>query len=58
VPAIRVNLPADVHAVLLRRAGAAGQPLEDYVLGRLVEDARQETLDEVLDRAGARPAGR
>jgi len=58
VPTVQVkNVPPDVHAVLRRRAAAAGQSLQEYVLARLVEDARQETLDEVLDRVGQRAGG-
>ncbi len=32
--------------------------LQEYLLGRLVEDANTPTLDEVLDRAGGRAGGR
>jgi hypothetical protein len=31
--------------------------LQEYLLGRLVEDAHALTLDEVLDRAGGRAGG-
>jgi hypothetical protein len=58
VPSVQIkNVPPDVHAVLRRRAAAAGQSLQEYLLARLTEDARQESLDEVLDRAGGRAGG-
>ncbi len=51
------NVPPDVHGVLRRRAAAAGQSLQEYLLARLVEEARQEPLEEVLARAGGRAGG-
>jgi len=59
VPSIQVkDVPPDVHAVLRRRAAAAGQSLQEYLLARLVAEAELPTIDEVLDRAGARAGGR
>ena len=59
MPSIQVKgVPEDVHAVLRRRAAAAGQSLQDYLLGRLIEDARSPTLEETLERAGGRAGGR
>ena len=58
VPSVQIKgVPADVHAVLRQRAAAAGQSLQEYLLGRLVADARRPTLDEVLARAGGRAGG-
>jgi antitoxin FitA len=58
VPSVQIkNVPADVHAVLRRRAAAAGQSLQEYLLARLVQDAREEKLEEVLARAGGRAGG-
>ena len=58
VPSIQVkDVPNDVHATLRRRAAAAGQSLQEYLLARLVEDAQTPTLDELLDRAGGRAGG-
>lgn len=58
VPSIQIkDVPADVHAILRRRAAAAGQSLQEYLLGSLTEDAHTPTLDEVLDRAGSRNGG-
>lgn len=59
MPSIQVKgVPDDVHAVLRRRAAAAGQSLQEYLLSRLVEDARTPTLDEVLERIEHRTGGR
>jgi len=52
------DVPAGVHATLRRRAAAAGQSLQEYLLARLVEDAQTPTLDELLERAGGRAGGR
>ena len=59
MPSIQVkDVPDDVHATLRRRAAAAGMSLQEYLLGRLVDDAHTPTPDEVLDRAGGRAGGR
>jgi hypothetical protein len=59
MPSVQVkDVPDDVHATLRRRAAAAGMSLQEYLLGRLIEDAHAPTLDEVLDRAGGRAGGR
>ena len=59
MPSIQVkDVPDDVHATLRRRAAAAGQSLQEYLLARLTEDAETPTLDELLDRAGGRAGGR
>ncbi len=58
MPSIQIkNVPDDVHRVLRRRAVDAGQSLQEYLLGRLVEDATQPTLEEVLRRAADRAGG-
>jgi hypothetical protein len=58
MPSVQIkDVPESVHTVLRRRASAAGQSLQEYVLGRLTEDALTPTLDEVLDRAGGRAGG-
>ena len=58
MPSVQIkDVPENVHAVLRRRAAAAGQSLQEYLLGRLVEEASRPTLDEVLDRAGQRAGG-
>ena len=59
MPSIQVkDVPDDVHATLRRRAATAGMSLQEYLLGRLIEDAHTPTLEEVLDRAGGRAGGR
>jgi plasmid stability protein len=58
MPSVQIkDVPANVHATLRRRAAAAGQSLQEYLLERLTEDAEAPTLDEVLDRAGGRAGG-
>lgn len=59
VPSIQVkDVPDEVHATLRSRAAAAGMSLQEYLLARLIDDARTPTLDEVLDRAGGRAGGK
>ena len=51
MPSIQIkNVPADVHRTLRARAAAHGQSLQEYLLERLVADAREEPLDAILDR--------
>jgi antitoxin FitA len=58
MPSVQIkDVPADVHAVLRQRAAGAGQSLQEYLLGRLVADARRPTLEEILKRAGGRAGG-
>jgi hypothetical protein len=58
MPSVQVkDVPVDVHLTLRRRAAAAGQSLQEYLLERLTEQAQTPTLDEVLDRAGGRSGG-
>ncbi len=51
------DVPAEVHAVLRRRAAQAGQSLQEYLLARLIEDAETETMSEVLARIEHRSGG-
>lgn len=58
MPSVQIkDVPEETHAVLRRRAATARQSLQEYLLSRLIEDARTPTLDEVLDRAGGRAGG-
>ena len=58
MPSVQIkDVPDEVHAVLRRRAAAAGQSLQEYLRARLIAEARQPTLDEVLGRAGGRAGG-
>jgi plasmid stability protein len=55
MPSIQVkDVPPDVHATLTRRAAAAGQSLQEYLLAHLSAEAATPTLDEVLARIGRR----
>ena len=51
------GVPERTHAVLRRRAAAAHQSLQEYLLQHLIEEADRPTLDEVLDSAGSRTGG-
>lgn len=51
------GVPDDVHAELRRRAAAAGQSLQEYLLALLSEEASFPSVDEVLKRAGGRAGG-
>ncbi len=58
MPSVQIkNVPDDVHATLRRRAATAGQSLQEYLLASLVREAREQPLDEVLERAGGRAGG-
>ncbi|MDQ6772001.1 MAG: hypothetical protein M3024_03275 [Candidatus Dormibacteraeota bacterium] len=58
MPSVQIkNVPEETHAVLRRRAAAAHQSLQEYLLRQLIEDASRPTVDEVLTRAGGRPGG-
>ncbi|MDO5535689.1 MAG: hypothetical protein Q4F65_13700 [Propionibacteriaceae bacterium] len=59
MPNIQIKgVPAETHVILKQRAAAAHQSLQEYLLARLVREAQQPTLDEVLARAGSRTGGR
>ena len=51
------DVPEETHAVLRQRAAAAHQSLQEYLRARLIAEAAQPTLEEVLDRAGSRSGG-
>jgi hypothetical protein len=58
MPSVQIkDVPEQTHAVLRQRAAAAHQSLQEYLRARLIEEASQPTLDEVLDRAGGRAGG-
>jgi plasmid stability protein len=58
MPSMQIkNVPPDVHKVLRRRAAAAGQSMQEYLLAELTRQARQPSLEEVLERAGGRAGG-
>ena len=59
MPSVQIkDVPEDTHRVLRERAARAHQSLQEYLRSRLIADANQPTLDEVLDRVGARRGGR
>ena len=47
------GVPEETHAVLRRRAAAAHQSLQEYLLRKLIEDASRPTMDEIFDRIEA-----
>ena len=58
MPTIQIkHVPDETHAVLRRRAAEAHQSLQEYLLARLVKDASQPTLEEVLGRVEMRSGG-
>ncbi|MGH8960075.1 MAG: FitA-like ribbon-helix-helix domain-containing protein [Jatrophihabitantaceae bacterium] len=58
MPSVQIkDVPEDTHAVLRQRAAAAHQSLQEYLRARLIAEAAQPTLEEVLDRAGGRSGG-
>ena len=58
MPSVQIkDVPEQTHAVLRQRAAAAHQSLQEYLRARLIEEASQPTLDEILDRAGGRSGG-
>jgi len=58
MPSVQIkDVPEETHAVLRRRAAAAHQSLQEYLRTRLIEEASEPTLDEVLDKAGGRSGG-
>jgi hypothetical protein len=59
MPSVQIkDVPPETHAVLVRRARAAHQSLQEYLRSHLIHEAASPTLDEVLDRAAARSGGR
>ena len=59
MPSIQIkDVPDEVHMVLRQRAAAAHQSLQEYLRARLIREAGEPTLEEVLDRAGGRSGGR
>lgn len=58
MPSVQIkDVPETTHAVLRQRAAAAHQSLQEYLRAKLIEEAAEPTLDEVLDRAGGRSGG-
>lgn len=51
------NVPAETHRVLKMRAAQAHQSLQEYLRGRLIDEASRPSVAEVLARAGGRAGG-
>jgi len=55
MPSVQIkDVPAETHAVLVRRAAAAHQSLQEYLRTRLIAEAAAPTLEEVLARIDRR----
>ncbi|NNG37009.1 FitA-like ribbon-helix-helix domain-containing protein [Nakamurella aerolata] len=52
------NVPEETHRRLRARAAAAHQSLQEYLRGRLIDEAAQPSMDEVLDRIESGPGTR
>lgn len=58
MPSVQIkDVPEDTHRVLRERAARAHQSLQEYLRSRLIAEANQPTLDEVLDRVAERRGG-
>lgn len=58
MPSVQIkDVPADVHAELRRRATRAGKSLQEYLLGRLTEEARTPTLEELFEQVERQQGG-
>ena len=51
------NVPDDVHEVYKRRAAAAGQSLQEYLLADLTAQAGRPTMQEWLDQVASQRGG-
>ena len=59
MPNIQIkDVPEETYAVLRERAAAAHQSLQEYLRARLIKEAHEPTLDEVLNRAGVVAGGK
>ncbi|WP_448463388.1 FitA-like ribbon-helix-helix domain-containing protein [Mycolicibacterium sp. XJ870] len=59
MPSVQIkDVPEDTHRVLRERAARAHQSLQEYLRSRLIAEANQPTLEDVLDRVAARGGGR
>ena len=52
------DVPEDVHAALVRRAGAEGQSLQQFLLTEFTRLSTTSSMDEVLARISRRRSGR
>ena len=50
MPSVQIkNVPPEIHAVLVRRAEAAHQSLQEYLRSRLIAEAAVPTMEEWLN---------
>ena len=50
MPSVQIkNVPQETHAVLRRRAAAAHQSLQEYLLKKLIDEAKKPTMTEIFD---------
>ena len=55
MPSVQIkDVPAETHAVLVRRAAAAHQSLQEYLRSRLIAEAAALTMEEVMARVRRR----
>lgn len=58
MPSVQIkDVPDETHAVLRRRAAAAHQSLQEYLRSRLIAEAGEPTLDEILNATEGRSGG-
>lgn len=58
MPNIQIkDVPERTHAVWRQRAAAAHQSLQEYLLTKLVREAAQPTVNEVLDSVAGQQGG-
>ncbi|MFV8320979.1 hypothetical protein [Mycobacterium sp. 23] len=59
MPSVRIDgLPEDSYRVLKERAARSGQSLPQYLRSRLIAEASQPTLEEVVERVASHRGGR
>jgi antitoxin FitA len=59
MPSVQIkDVPDDTHRVLRERAARAHQSLQEYLRSRLIDEANQPTVEEVMERVAARSGGR
>lgn len=51
------NVPDDVYLAYKRRAMGSRRSLQEYLLAKLIADAAQPSLEEILDRAAQSAVG-
>lgn len=58
MPSIQIkNVPVETHQLLRRRAAARHQSLQEYLLLMLTKQAREEPIEEWVERLSERARG-